>query len=799
MKNFTKLLVLVLILIVLNISNYGQYIPKVLQPDNQEIKNLAERISENGWVYLKKDLNIKPDEVFTKYPSAFGLLKDDEMRLWKSSKDESGYLHYRYTQYFKGIPVEGTEYIVHTEQGIVRLCHGNIIENLIIDIKPDINEETALKLALKIIGAEKYAWEDPDWEQFRKVDLKDSTATLFPKGELVIARISGKSEYIPENYQLAYKFLVRTLSPDDNINIYINAKTGELINKFSNILRATGTVVTVYNGTRSFYTYYRGFPNYDFILEDRTKPSDVDTRNHQYKNGYPYCISKDFWNMNKIDDNNNYWGINDDEHAPTSHWSVQNAYKVFKDYFGRNNGIREASGYEIRVVNNYSNFEYEYTLSFNPGGGGDYIQIGQALGTYSDDDRYEGSLDAVGHEFTHGVSLYSAGLTASAYNYESGALMESFSDIFGEVIEYYTLGSNDWIMGTNLRNEVKRSLQNPLNYDVYVPTNTYNDGCDITGFDFAYLQEYPISYHDINWYPYNNNIGAHINLSVQNKWFYLLANGGTQNGVAVSGIGLYKAARITYYNLVNYIGISSTYPTSREGAINTARSLYGECSPEYISTMNAWAAVDVGDPAPDPCDPPPPPLSVYITGPQMLYYGDYGTWVAHPSGGTGNYIYDWYVDNGWGWEGPYGYQSSYSDWFYPIYDFMDLRVDVISGEQQQSAYYYVWCMDCEGGMMKASVYPNPSDDFLIVNIEETDSETDNTTLKSKRVESSQGIKKGLSDEFIFILYNNFGQAVYNKRTREKSIQINTSNLQKGHYVLKIIHNDSIITKQIMIK
>jgi hypothetical protein len=206
--------------------------------------------------------------------------------------------------------------------------------------------------------------------------------------------------------------------------------------------------------------------------------------------------------------------------------------------------------------------------------------------------------------------------------------------------------------------------------------------------------------------------------------------------------------------------------------------------------------MNVGDPAPDPCN---PPLSVYITGPEMLYFGDYGTWYANASGGTGNYDYDWYIRYEYQWMGPYGHQSSYSDWFYPLYDYIDLRVDVTSGEQQQYAYYFVWCMDCEGGMMKASVYPNPSDDFLIVNIEETDSETGNATMKSKRVESSQGIKKGLSDEFVLILYNNFGQAVYSKRTREKSIQINTSNLQKGHYILKIIHNDSVISKQIMIK
>jgi len=249
MKKFIRTLVTVPLLIIFINSNYCQYIPKVLQPDNQEIKNLAEKINDNGWVYFKRNLNIKPNEVFTDYPSAFGLSNFDKMELWKTSKDELGYIHYRFRQYYKGIPVEGTEYIVHTEQGIVRLCHGSIVESLDIDVKPNINEEKALEFALNFIGAEKYAWEDPDWEQFIKMDLKDSSATWFPKGELVIVRKPGKDEYVSENYQLAYKFLIRTLSPDDNINIYINAKTGGLIKKVSNSLNATGTVVTVYNGS----------------------------------------------------------------------------------------------------------------------------------------------------------------------------------------------------------------------------------------------------------------------------------------------------------------------------------------------------------------------------------------------------------------------------------------------------------------------------------------------------------------------------------------------------------------------
>jgi len=90
------------------------------------------------------------------------------MKLWKTSQDELGQTHYRYKQYYKGIPVEGTEYIVHTDQEVVWLCHGNIVENLVIDVKPNITEEKALELALSFIDAKVFAWEYPDWDNSLK-------------------------------------------------------------------------------------------------------------------------------------------------------------------------------------------------------------------------------------------------------------------------------------------------------------------------------------------------------------------------------------------------------------------------------------------------------------------------------------------------------------------------------------------------------------------------------------------------------------------------------------------------------
>lgn len=64
---------------------------------------------------------------------------------------------------------------------------------------------------------------------------------------------------------------------------------------------------------------------------------------------------------------------------------------------------------------------------------------GDCSGTYF---AHIGSaLDVVGHEFTHAITDRTANLE---YEYQSGALNESFSDVFGYFIEE---GNNDWLMG----------------------------------------------------------------------------------------------------------------------------------------------------------------------------------------------------------------------------------------------------------------------------------------------------------------------------------------------------------------
>jgi len=196
--------------------------------------------------------------------------------------------------------------------------------------------------------------------------------------------------------------------------------------------------------------------------------------------------------------------------------------------------------------------------------------------------------DIVGHEITHHL----IDSISQLKNYkESGALQESFADIFGEMIEYYCDGSNDWIFGrqvvspnagyTGIRNLANPSDINMKNLQpAYYKSEKYwivqNDACQ------------PIDY-----------CGIHTNNGVQNYWFYLLSEGGSGineigDAYNITGIGKEKAARIAFENLKNISTNTETVTPHYQamyGAIQAAQNLFGENSNEVVQTKNAWQAV----------------------------------------------------------------------------------------------------------------------------------------------------------------------------------------------------------------
>src|SRR5262249_38719811 len=143
------------------------------------------------------------------------------------------------------------------------------------------------------------------------------------------------------------------------------------------------------------------------------------------------------------------------------------------------------------------------------------------------------ALDILGHEYTHAVTGASASL---AYSNESGALNESFSDMFGEAIENSVAGPNDWLEGADRTAGAIRSLSDP---NAFFQPDTYQ------GTFWFFPAGPPAATNDFN--------GVHTNSGVQNFWFFLLSDGGAgtnDNGWAYSfsGIGIIDAAAIAYRN-----------------------------------------------------------------------------------------------------------------------------------------------------------------------------------------------------------------------------------------------------------
>jgi bacillolysin len=563
MRHLTQKLAFITILTFTGTVLFGQgFTPSVLDTGNSVIRGITLKVDDAGWLYIKPEARLEPGDLFDAYKGATGLGAYDTMVVEKQWTDQHDWSHIRYQQHYKGLEVEAAEWSEHWKDCFVEISHGKLVEGLDINVSPTLSEASALDLALQHIDASEYAWENEDWEDGLKEDVEDENATYYPEGELLIGHVFG-DELIEENYRLAWKFQIRAIDPPSLDEIYIDAHTGDVLrmnpvgegNGPANIMFGYGTQTI---DTKPHLWYH--------ILK-----ADNNGRNIHTKFGTN--LTDNFgWRPN-ITDPNDDWG-NDDQRGTTAHWVVSEAWDYFRDVHNRN-GF-DGDGERVRVWAN-SNF---VGVRFIRDGFRTFIELG------SIDGNYAATLDFAGHEFTHGITHRVAGLGNTR---ESGALNESFSDIFGVLVERNTLDGNfNWLIGDDAIAGGIRSLSDPGTFgdpDIYMgPTwrDADPDNCPVPN-------------------QANDNCWVHFNCGVQNRWFHLIATGDTHNDITVQSLGIDNSADITYYSLFTFMQTASQYADARQGAINAARILYGRCSFEEIQTTNAWAACGVGDPFAGPC------------------------------------------------------------------------------------------------------------------------------------------------------------------------------------------------------
>lgn len=259
-------------------------------------------------------------------------------------------------------------------------------------------------------------------------------------------------------------------------------------------------------------------------------------------------------------------GNSGDAALDAAHNNAGTTYDFYNSVFGRdsydNNGATMYS--TVHYSSNYNNaFWNGSQMVYGDGDGSTFSPLSQ-------------SLDVVAHELTHAVTSSESNLV---YSYESGALNEAMSDIFGAACESW---SNSWVINSNTWS---------LGEDIYTP-GTPGDA-------LRYMDD-PAAAGDRDYYPTRytgsaDNGGVHTNSGIANLAFVLLVEGGThprgKTTVNVSSIGIQKAIQIFYRANTVYLTSSSNFQAARNATASAAADLYGQT--EVDAVHEAWDAVGV--------------------------------------------------------------------------------------------------------------------------------------------------------------------------------------------------------------
>ncbi|MDX1761312.1 MAG: M4 family metallopeptidase [Christiangramia sp.] len=505
-----------------------------------------------------------------------------------SEQDNVGFRHDKYQMFYNGIKVEFATYSIHSKGGGLQSMSGEYYRVEEVDTKAGIPKEVAFRKALTRIGAKSYLWEDP--ESAAKIGYKK------PEGELVLLP-TQKIEQVGERkfreeVRLAYKFDIYATDPVSRGNLYVDAQNGQIllydaiikhldehahssskngegsVKTTSSEMFAIGTAATRYSGSRNIQTSTSGS---SYILSDVTRGNGVQTYDMNTGTNYSNAV-----NFTDIDNN---WTAAEHDNAAKdngaldAHWGAEQTYDYFLSVHNRNSFDNQGA-----AIRSYVHFDNAYDNAY---WNGSVMTYGDGSGTYFD---ILTSLDVAAHEIGHAVCEKTANL---AYQKESGAMNEGFSDIWGACVEYYAAPSKStWLIGEDIERRsghaALRSMSDPNSEgqpDTYGGSYWINPNCTPTD--------------------QNDYCGVHTNSGVLNHWFYILAVGksGTNDigdSYNVNGIGIDKAAQIAYRLESVYLSANSTFANARTYGIQSAIDLYGAGSAEEIAVTNAFYAVGVG-------------------------------------------------------------------------------------------------------------------------------------------------------------------------------------------------------------
>ena len=595
-KNVYKLALLCVFLVFGAFSAMAQQVPE---------KDDAIRTSP-GLIKVDPSLGQSLSNSKTVIQQNLKLAPNNDFKLETQEVDQLGFTHQRFQQTYKGIPVAFAMPTVHAKDGKVATISGEFYDIKEMSVEPQLNASSAFAKAIAHTSASSYLWED--------VDASRELGYEKPSGELLLLPLFEGDKV---TVKLAYKFEIFTIVPLGGGDLYIDAVDGRALffnnrvlhldnfghdgralstNTNAEALEAeaivetfedyvAGSAATRYSGTRTIETTAAGS---NFTLNDAGRSVFTRNANNLAPSGssLPYIT-----NYTEFTDGDNNWIEYDnpakDNAALDAHWGAMQTYDYWLNVHNRDsydNAGAQLRSY-VHVDNNYDNaFWFLSVMSYGDGSsnGSEGSGFFDALT----------SLDVAAHEIGHAVTQFTANL---AYQRESGALNEGYSDIWGAAVEHFAKGNGIdsapsaeiWLIGDEidrrLGSAALRSMSDPKSLgqpDTYGGSFWINPSCGT-----------PTQSNDY--------CGVHTNSGVLNHMFYLSVAGGSgTNDVGdvynVAGIGMDKSAKIAYRAINNYLSANSTFDQARTAFIQSAIDLYGAAGPEEIAVTDAMYAVNVG-------------------------------------------------------------------------------------------------------------------------------------------------------------------------------------------------------------
>ncbi|MHB7941527.1 M4 family metallopeptidase [Staphylococcus capitis] len=433
-------------------------------------------------------------------------------------KDNKGFTHYTLQPKVGNVFAPDEEVKVHVNtEGKVVLINGDTDAK---KVKPTnevtINKEQASKKAFEAVNL------NPEKAKNMKEDAVKTNKV----------EIDGKTNKYVYNVEL-----ITTTPKISHWNIKVDAETGQVVDKLNLIKEAatTGTGKGVLGDTKQINI---NSVNGGYALQDLTHQGQLAAYNYSDNTGQ-HSLIKD--NDKNFTDDNQRAGVD-------ANYYAKQVYDYYKDTFGRESyDDRGSSIISLAHVNKFQGSDNRNNAAWI----GDKMIYGDGDGrTFT---ALSGANDVVAHEITHGVTQETANLN---YRNQSGALNESFSDVFGYFVddEDFLMGEDVYTPGQN--GDALRSMSNPERFG-----------------QPSHMDDYVNTQSD--------NGGVHTNSGIPNKAAYN----------TIRSIGKGKAQQIYYRALTEYLSSNSNFSDAKEALYQSALDLYDKNTANQVA--DAWDDVGV--------------------------------------------------------------------------------------------------------------------------------------------------------------------------------------------------------------